>query len=259
MKRKGFTLIELLVVIAIIAILAAILFPVFARARAKAMQAACLSNVKQIMLAANAYTTDYDGRYPPPGGTFLSWTQGQNSADMETLLAPYMKNMQIWVCPSQTPAVQTAVLAPNYAVAYTHLIDDYVWNNWNNGRDWDQEGPLGVTQSDITQAGTCILVGDAYCSTYGPLVEANAVANWNTLDIGLTAEPPYWPYTQWVANCVFEGVHSDMANFAFVDGHAKSLSMTLFAGCNYGYPSAGHPGYGSLMWCSFPQGPNSNN
>ena len=62
MKRRGFTLIELLVVIAIIAILAAILFPVFARAREKARQTSCLSNLKQVGLASNMYLQDYDER-----------------------------------------------------------------------------------------------------------------------------------------------------------------------------------------------------
>lgn len=65
MRRKGFTLIELLVVIAIIAILAAILFPVFAKAREKARQASCLSNIKQLSLGVVMYTEDYDQTYPP--------------------------------------------------------------------------------------------------------------------------------------------------------------------------------------------------
>lgn len=65
--RRGFTLIELLVVIAIIAILAAILFPVFARAREKARQASCQSNIKQIVLGAIMYTQDYDDSVPPHG------------------------------------------------------------------------------------------------------------------------------------------------------------------------------------------------
>ncbi|GIV13579.1 MAG: hypothetical protein KatS3mg021_1861 [Fimbriimonadales bacterium] len=64
MKRNGFTLIELLVVIAIIAILAAILFPVFAQARSKARQTQCLSNMRQIGVAVNLYLHDYDEGYP---------------------------------------------------------------------------------------------------------------------------------------------------------------------------------------------------
>ncbi|HEX2999407.1 MAG TPA: prepilin-type N-terminal cleavage/methylation domain-containing protein, partial [Armatimonadota bacterium] len=63
-KRNGFTLIELLVVIAIIAILAAILFPVFARARENARKANCSSNLKQLSMGINRYTEDYDGRLP---------------------------------------------------------------------------------------------------------------------------------------------------------------------------------------------------
>ena len=92
--RKGFTLIELLVVIAIIAILAAILFPVFAKAREKARQTSCLSNVKQIMLAQLQYAQDYDERlviyrYPNP----YYWYNK---------IEPYLKNAQILRCPSRT-------------------------------------------------------------------------------------------------------------------------------------------------------------
>jgi prepilin-type N-terminal cleavage/methylation domain-containing protein/prepilin-type processing-associated H-X9-DG protein len=99
--RRGFTLIELLVVIAIIAILAAILFPVFARAREKARETSCLSNVKQINLGIQMYVQDHDGTYPlayynhpslPGGGQ--SWAAAVN---------PYIRqNMEegIWWCPS---------------------------------------------------------------------------------------------------------------------------------------------------------------
>ena len=72
MSRRGFTLIELLVVIAIIAILAAILFPVFAKAREKARQASCLSNVKQMCLALMQYAQDYDETLPQ--GQEVSWS-----------------------------------------------------------------------------------------------------------------------------------------------------------------------------------------
>ena len=90
--RRGFTLIELLVVIAIIAILAAILFPVFAKAREKARQSSCLSNIKQLALATMQYAQDYDETLPFYGGTPLMTPQ--------TRIQPYLKNLQIWVCPS---------------------------------------------------------------------------------------------------------------------------------------------------------------
>jgi prepilin-type N-terminal cleavage/methylation domain-containing protein/prepilin-type processing-associated H-X9-DG protein len=87
--KRGFTLIELLVVIAIIAILAAILFPVFAKAREKARQTSCLSNTRQHMTAVLSYCQDYDETYP--ADIAQGWPQ---------LLQPYQKNIQIWVCPS---------------------------------------------------------------------------------------------------------------------------------------------------------------
>jgi len=93
MKRTGFTLIELLVVIAIIAILAAILFPVFARAREKARQASCASNLKELALGVLMYAGDYDERlvtrYYSGGGQWET-----------SLVQPYIKNMQICRCPS---------------------------------------------------------------------------------------------------------------------------------------------------------------
>ncbi len=93
-KRKGFTLIELLVVIAIIAILAAILFPVFAQAREKARQTSCLSNMKQIGLGFLMYTQDYDGLLPctRDNEPYVAFTRAQ----------PYLKNRQIFKCPSSS-------------------------------------------------------------------------------------------------------------------------------------------------------------
>ncbi len=90
MKQHGFTLIELLVVIAIIAILAAILFPVFARARAKAMQNTCLSNVKQLTLGWTMYNNDWDER--------CHWWQNPPN-DFANAMMPYVKNQHIFYCP----------------------------------------------------------------------------------------------------------------------------------------------------------------
>lgn len=96
MKKQGFTLIELLVVIAIIAILAAILFPVFAQAREKARAVSCLSNMKQMQLAFMMYTQDFDSNPP------MLWDWGEYFWPTEVY--PYIKNIGLFVCPSDSTA-----------------------------------------------------------------------------------------------------------------------------------------------------------
>ncbi len=114
--RKAFTLIELLVVIAIIAILAAILFPVFAQAREKARQTTCLSNCKQIGLGITMYVNDYDETFPrnddciAPQQTLSAERRGLaegpygqrvNHYKWQYWIYPYVKNIQIFFCPSR--------------------------------------------------------------------------------------------------------------------------------------------------------------
>ncbi len=112
MRKRGFTLIELLVVIAIIAILAAILFPVFARAREKARQTSCLSNLKQWGIGAMMYAQDYDEmchpgyQYYGSGTTFLAW--------FPYILMPYVKNYQLAECPSGSWTVTYGSALPGY-------------------------------------------------------------------------------------------------------------------------------------------------
>jgi len=112
MQRRGFTLIELLVVIAIIAILAAILFPVFAKAREKARQTSCLSNCRQLGTAFRMYCQDYDERYPLFGYVIPGFNvpgaggspDGSNVNMWRFFIGPYCKNYQVFVCPSSTVA-----------------------------------------------------------------------------------------------------------------------------------------------------------
>jgi len=129
--KYGFTLIELLVVIAIIAILAAILFPVFAQAREKARQTSCLSNEKQIGTAVKMYIQDYDEQnmfhwYGPipvsPSGPFISLPGGVFQTWME-VVNPYVKNAQVWMCPS-APKTLTAF---TNSCAGANLASTYVW------------------------------------------------------------------------------------------------------------------------------------
>jgi len=103
-RQRAFTLIELLVVIAIIAILAAILFPVFAQAREKARQTSCASNVRQLGLGFRMYTQDYDERFPfggwLPNAQGLSINGTYGTGEWQNTTAPYIKNKGIYYCPS---------------------------------------------------------------------------------------------------------------------------------------------------------------
>lgn len=107
-KRYGFTLIELLVVIAIIAILAAILFPVFLRAKSKARESQCLENLRQIGSALSLYLQDSSDRYPPycarkgmrVADTSRLDSSGNSVAGLMLMLTPYVKNFDIWMCPA---------------------------------------------------------------------------------------------------------------------------------------------------------------
>jgi prepilin-type N-terminal cleavage/methylation domain-containing protein len=136
-RKPAFTLIELLVVIAIIAILTAILFPVFARVREKGRQTVCLSNLKQIRTAAMLYMQDYDDAFPfvlcfsgnavgdanIGDGNKQPWLRGVTGAEPQfrlvTLVSPYVRNENVWYCPSVGP--------------------DFRWT-WKNGKTMRDQG-----------------------------------------------------------------------------------------------------------------------
>jgi prepilin-type N-terminal cleavage/methylation domain-containing protein/prepilin-type processing-associated H-X9-DG protein len=187
-QRSGFTLIELLVVIAIIAILAAILFPVFARARENARRASCQSNLKQIGIAAMMYTQDYDERLP--------YYSLPGNDPWETAIYPYTKSTQIYDCPSRTLQNERA-----YGMNYPYM---------SNGASLAQIGSPAETvyimDADINDGGPCNATGP-----YGsnPTECAYIAVNY----------PRQTSYT-YISRPDFR--HLDTANVLFADGHVKT-------------------------------------
>jgi len=153
-REKGFTLIELLVVIAIIAILAAMLFPVFARARESARKIQCLSNVKNIALGVQMYLTDYD-RFPPdaskdaaaleyfatqpgrggggvnPGCWRITWANP--FVRWPVILDEYTRNRDVWRCPSARWSASVWFMVPNYGTAWWHHLRAHE-GEWGTGK-----------------------------------------------------------------------------------------------------------------------------
>lgn len=225
MSRRGFTLIELLVVIAIIAILAAILFPVFARAREKARQTSCLSNMKQIGLAGLMYAQDYDGRYPQQWYGSGGVPYASVGFNFRELLTPYMKNEQIWLCPSRQPSF-AACHYEGYAWGRgtntwlgrlhggSYGINANIWHAYPNPPAGVRTGIDALPDSQIEDP----------AGTYA-FVECNCLALWPGLvpRIGGQASQDAYP-------------HNDGFNAAFADGHAKWLREHRFG---YFTPRAG--------------------
>jgi prepilin-type N-terminal cleavage/methylation domain-containing protein/prepilin-type processing-associated H-X9-DG protein len=163
-KRTGFTLIELLVVIAIIAILAAILFPVFARARENARRASCQSNLKQIGLGIMQYTQDYDERMPGAylyyNGTTLMW--------WEDLTQPYVKSYQLMICPSDSVPNSYSSNRPLPATTFPNpLLSSYAANalatdfSGNTIAAAMPAGAAGTALAQFEEPATTIIVADS--------------------------------------------------------------------------------------------------
>ncbi len=196
MMKRGFTLIELLVVIAIIAILAAILFPVFARAREKARQSSCLSNFKQLTLAGLSYAQDYDERMAPIGHN----VGGVVSAWWNAMLMPYVANTQVFVCPSY---------ASGPGIGYNAQISSY-WGTPKALADFARpaENIMLAEASTIRTdfAGGCY----GCCSGFGTASTRGDYVN----------GPPL-PNTAAVR-------HNGGSNFGYMDGHAKWMQPDEF-------------------------------
>lgn len=230
-RRRAFTLIELLVVIAIIAILAAILFPVFARAREKARMMACLSNVKQLALGVMQYAQDYDERIPVAGYAV------QNRGSWMYQIYPYVKSTQVYNCPD-VGDVQFVPKLGNAGVGRTCY-------GWNSGLTASGSSvaavQVGYSLADLPHASETIIIGEngwinktagvlpafvLFCVNPVKVPAGSSVASigylpqfrhQSTSSVSVTYANNGKNYTDSLPTDGF-------ANFAFLDGHVKAMN-----------------------------------
>jgi len=223
-RKKGFTLIELLVVIAIIAILAAILFPVFAKARAKARQASCASNLKQIALATAQYISDYDSTYPLATGVLGTDALGDymlpipmwsTYPSLNTIphvaIAPYMKNWEIMHCPSgqRSAYYDPEAGQPTTAISYSFnsLLEAY-------------------PESAIVEPATTVSWWEDGINAHG---NADIFRNpWRSGPTTVPSYPNQWQSgsgeqaQMWASSLTGSiWIHNEGINIAYCDGHVK--------------------------------------
>ncbi len=251
-QQRGFTLIELLVVIAIILILAAILFPVFSKARESARRSSCASNLKQIGIAAMMYIQDFDETYPVanlqvPSSDGMS---GYTSSYWFNVLQPYAKNRQIWYCPtagridtSATSGIQQYSGGYGYNACGTGTISSNGRTLWN-----------GFGQDVCLTPGGCSFgsVGEVRCTPDGAPVKTAAVqeasqtilvteaasngTEYTTIYFYGGSNISYWPQLHGGKVGPFYGgaptpnpaltEPSGGGNYLFADGHVKFMQVT---------------------------------
>jgi prepilin-type N-terminal cleavage/methylation domain-containing protein/prepilin-type processing-associated H-X9-DG protein len=237
-RRDGFTLIELLVVIAIIAILAAILFPVFAKAREKARQVTCASNLKQLGLGFLQYTQDYDEKFP--SGTLIGTFDNGNTAATTGMgwggqVFSYVKSTGVYKCPDDSTQPTTNGTINLVPVSYGYNYDipgsSYGSNSGGltsvfnapaqtvllyevSGVDADVTNPLESVPSESKQYYTNASDGLGISTSSGAQGNTNTVYETGSLSPAQGCRGPY------DAN---GGRHTAMANYLLADGHVKAL------------------------------------
>jgi prepilin-type N-terminal cleavage/methylation domain-containing protein/prepilin-type processing-associated H-X9-DG protein len=212
--RSGFTRIELLVVIAIIAILAAILFPVFAQAREKARSTNCLSNFKQLGTGVMMYVQDYDGAYP------LAWYNTPQYG-FDCVLQPYVKNLQVFDCPSN----KTAPRYWNGYVTYFKIPPPGIPGDYAMNGDLTNRNGLGLTEAAVQHPADTILMTEIW-DTRGP---TGAKLKHTVTGVGSVDDGPeheiFTSNKNDVCNRIPFKIHQGGSNYNFADGHAKWMRV----------------------------------
>jgi prepilin-type N-terminal cleavage/methylation domain-containing protein/prepilin-type processing-associated H-X9-DG protein len=208
--RRAFTLIELLVVIAIIAILAAILFPVFAEARERARIASCTSNCRQIGMAVQMYATDADENLPYSGvygANHPVYRQGYGWSMWVILLDPYIKNRGVWGCPSGRDQFAGP---PQDRIKVNLAYNEYLFHNYGG---WSSLAKLASAPAGV--AGVGVIADSSLGGVYH---------DWGNYDIG--QQPVQGEVDRW-------GMH----RIKCANGYGRS--STAFATCNWRHQDGG--------------------
>jgi prepilin-type N-terminal cleavage/methylation domain-containing protein/prepilin-type processing-associated H-X9-DG protein len=235
--RGGFTLIELLVVIAIIAILAAILFPVFARVREKGWQTTCASNLKQLGSAVLMYAQDYDDTFPSvqdweqPANPSIDW--GPNNGvygDLYVLLQPYKRDFKVCFCPDrQRFVVESGDFSRPARVTREVWGYGYNWSSGygpqqNGNSQWNRgDGCVGPEIGKLLPGHSLSMV--AQPATFPVLGDTGDVPRQTLMTACYDTRTK--PSSGFNADLPSGGRHSDGNNFVFADGHVRWYKVNL--------------------------------
>ncbi|MDR3707302.1 MAG: DUF1559 domain-containing protein [Capsulimonadaceae bacterium] len=251
-QTNGFTLIEILIVIAIIAILAAVLFPVFSQAREKARQTACASNLKQLGLACSQYEQDYDETVPCG---LNNWGGGRGWAGQ---IYPYVKSLAVFLCPDDTnpidvisygcnsnmvgysstaspgpypiPAQVSMMISPAKTVMLFEVKNARLLSGVLLSSPQEQNSPVGNGVNSLSTNSLCngILSATTTATTvkYATGILANAYASGD----GTNSDNPASITATNSFFTVATGLHQSGANFLMADNHVKWLQPTVVGG-----------------------------